>query len=46
MTGPGLDMLLNRHGAWLMEQSLADELVARVEEPDATGTVVLNTGTR
>ena len=44
VTGPGLDVLLNRHGAWLMEQSLADELVASVEEPDAAGTVVLNTG--
>ena len=44
VTGSGLDVLLNRHGGWLMEQSLADELVARVEEPDAAGTVVLDTG--
>ena len=44
VTGSGLDVLLNMHGAWLMEQSLASELVASVEDPDAAGTVVLNTG--
>jgi len=44
VTGSGLDVLLKKHGAWLMEQSLAGELVARMEEPDAAGTVALNAG--
>jgi isoleucyl-tRNA synthetase len=44
VAGPGLGNLLQEFGPWLMEQSLAAELVASMDEPDGTGTAHLSAG--
>jgi isoleucyl-tRNA synthetase len=44
LSGPGLDDVLDTHGAWLREQCLVGELAARLEPSDAVGRVALSTG--
>jgi isoleucyl-tRNA synthetase len=44
VTGSGLDGLLKEFGPWLMEQSLAIELVESIEQPEATAAATLSLG--
>jgi isoleucyl-tRNA synthetase len=44
VVGSGLGVLLEEYGPWLMDQGLATELVASMEQPDATGAVTLSLG--
>jgi isoleucyl-tRNA synthetase len=44
VAGAGVGTLLKEFGPWLMEQSLAAELVEVMERPEATGTAMLSAG--
>jgi isoleucyl-tRNA synthetase len=44
VAGSGADVLLREFGPWLMEQSLATELVAAMDHPEAVGAAQLSHG--
>jgi isoleucyl-tRNA synthetase len=44
VAGPGLGVLLKEYGPWLMEQSLARDLVVAMDQPEATGSARLSSG--